>query len=67
MRSFAEALHAKKYVQSHTIPTPLNDELVKGRGMTKYFDGITEAWWDSLEEVLAVVGSPEVQQHAGTG
>jgi hypothetical protein len=29
--------------------------------MTEYFDGITEAWWDSLQEVLALV-YPEVQQ-----
>jgi hypothetical protein len=62
VRSLAEALHAKKYVQSHTISTPLNAELVKSRGMTEYFDGITEAWWDSLDEVLALVGTPEVQQ-----
>ena len=59
VRSFAEALRAKKYIQSHTIDTPLNAGLVKRRGMTAHFDGITEAWWDSIEDLSAAVATPE--------
>jgi uncharacterized protein (TIGR02118 family) len=62
VRSLAEALRAKRYVQSHTISTPLNAELVKSRGMTDYFDGIAEGWWDSLEDLTAALGTPEAQQ-----
>ena len=59
VRSFAEALRAKKYVQSHTIDTPLNAGLVKRRGMTAHFDGITEAWWDRIEDLVEAAGTPE--------
>jgi uncharacterized protein (TIGR02118 family) len=59
VRSFAEALRAKKYIQSHTIDTPLNTGLVKRRGMTHYFDGITEAWWDSPEDLVTAAATPE--------
>jgi uncharacterized protein (TIGR02118 family) len=64
VRSLAEALKAKKYIQSHTMDTPLNAELVKSRGMTDSFDGITEVWWDSVEDLAAAYGTPE-GQHAG--
>src|ERR1700722_17634120 len=59
VRSFAEALRAKKYVQSHTIDTPLNPGLVKRRGMTHYCDGITEAWWDRVEDLAEAAVTPE--------
>jgi uncharacterized protein (TIGR02118 family) len=66
VRSLAEGLRAKRYVQSHTISTPLNAELVKSRGAAEYFDGITEAWWDNLEEFISATGTPEAQQAAQT-
>jgi hypothetical protein len=62
VRSVAETLRAKKYIQSHTIDTPLNTELVKSRGITDYFDGIAEAWWDSLEDLASAATAPEAQQ-----
>jgi len=59
VRSFAEALHARRYVQSHTIDTILNTELVKGRGMSDFYDGITEVWWDSLEDLVDATSTHE--------
>src|SRR5262245_23883284 len=59
VRSFAEAIKARRYVQSHTIDTPLNTELVKSRGMADYYDGITEVWWDSLDDLVAATSTPE--------
>jgi uncharacterized protein (TIGR02118 family) len=59
VRSFAEALKARKYIQSHTIETPLNDALVSGRGMSEFYDGITEVWWESLDDLSAAVATPE--------
>ncbi|MEZ4217260.1 MAG: EthD domain-containing protein [Myxococcota bacterium] len=38
----------KRYVQSHTLPGPMNDELAKGRGTAPAYDGITEVWFDDL-------------------
>ena len=57
--SVAEAIRARKYVQSHTIDTPLNQALVESRGMAPIHQGITEVWWDSTEELEAAVASPE--------
>ena len=58
VRSFAEALRARRYVQSHTLDTPLNDQLTQSRGGGEAYDGITEVWWDSMEDLQAGMQSP---------
>lgn len=57
VRRHAEALRARRYVQSHTLDTELNEGLRAPRGAGPPLDGITELWWDSLEELQASVGS----------
>lgn len=52
----------RRYVQSHTIDTPLNDALVQGRGMSPHFEGITEVWVDSLDALQAAAGTEEGQK-----
>ena len=42
-----------KYIQSHTIDTPLNDLFVESRGLAEAYDGITECWWKSEESLVA--------------
>jgi uncharacterized protein (TIGR02118 family) len=59
VRSVAEAIRARRYVQSHTIDTPLNQAFIEGRGMSPIYDGITELWFDSLEDLQAAASSPE--------
>jgi hypothetical protein len=60
IRSLAKTLHAKKYIQSHTLDTPINSELVKSRGLNPLpYDGVTEIWWESMDEFLAGVNTPE--------
>lgn len=54
VRSHAKAIRAKKYVQSHLIDTPANEALRSARGMLPPMAGITEVWWDSLEDFQAV-------------
>jgi uncharacterized protein (TIGR02118 family) len=51
--SVAEDIGARKYVQSHTIDTPINQALVESRGMAPIHQGITEVWWDSLDDLQA--------------
>jgi hypothetical protein len=53
VRSHAEAIRARKYVQSHTFDTPANEGLRAPRGMLPPIAGITEVWWDSLEDFQA--------------
>lgn len=65
IRSLAKTIRAKKYIQSHTINTPLNEDLVKSRGLdTPPYDGVTELWWDSMEEFVASISTPEGQEAA---
>jgi hypothetical protein len=59
VRECAEAIHAKRYVQSHTIDTPLNALFAQSRGMGPAFDGITEVWWDSADDLAAGMNTPE--------
>ena len=51
VRDHANAIKARKYIQSHTIDTPMNDAFANPRGMLPAVDGITEVWWDSLEDI----------------
>lgn len=57
VKSFAEALRARRYVQSHTLDSELNQQLTEGRGMAPPYDGITEVWWESLDELRAGLDS----------
>ena len=62
MRGFAEVLKARKYVQSHTIDTPLNALMSDARGMPPAAEGITEVWWDSMADLEAALATPEGQE-----
>jgi hypothetical protein len=46
-----------RYVQSHLIPGPASEGLRGSRGADEPYDGITEVWFDSLEDTGA--GSSE--------
>jgi hypothetical protein len=59
VREAAAAIGARRYVQSHTLETPLNAALAASRGMDEAFDGITEVWWDDLAALEAGMGTPE--------
>jgi EthD domain len=43
----------------HTVESPLNQALVESRGTAPIHQGITEVWWDSMEELEAAVATPE--------
>ena len=58
----AEAMGAKKYVQAHTIDTPLNEGLRNSRGMSPEYDGVAEVWFDSEEALMEGMSSPEGQK-----
>ena len=62
VRQCAQVLKARKYVQSHTLDTPLNGYAQQPRGTVEPYDGITELWWDNLEAVVAAHSSPEGQK-----
>ena len=58
----ADAMGAKKYVQSHTLDTPLNEGLRASRGMLPEYDGVAEVWFESEEALMEGMSSPEGQK-----
>ena len=58
----ARILRAKKYVQSHTIDTPLNEGMRDSRGMQPEYDGVAEVWFESEEDLMEAMGTPEGQK-----
>jgi uncharacterized protein (TIGR02118 family) len=61
-RELLTSLGARRYVQTHTLGSELNDALADSRGTAEAYDGLAEVWWDSLEALVATVGSEEGQQ-----
>lgn len=57
VRSFAEAMRASRYVQSHTISEDIGTAFRRARGMKDSYDGIAEVWWESLESMTAIGGN----------
>ncbi|MDJ0976666.1 MAG: EthD domain-containing protein [Planctomycetota bacterium] len=60
--SFVETHGAKRYVQDHTIDTPMNDMLRESRGMVEAFDGIAEVWFESEQAFIDAMSSEEGQK-----
>jgi uncharacterized protein (TIGR02118 family) len=60
----AETLRIRRYVQAHTITTPMDAGLRQSRGGPEGYDGVAELWWDSIEDLLAP-GATEEGRHAG--
>lgn len=58
----ATAMRARKYVQSVTLDTPLNEGLRSSRGMQPEYDGVAEVWFESEAELMAGMSSAEGQK-----
>ncbi len=43
----------------HTPDTAINQKLADSRGMPPPYDGITEVWWNSMEDLVGGMSSPE--------
>ncbi len=64
VRDRAGALRIRRYVQVHTLETPLNDALRESRGALEPYDGVAELWYDSADDLAAGGTSPEGQKAA---
>ena len=64
VRSVADVLRIRRYVQTHTIDTPANAALQASRQTGGPYDGVAELWWDSLEDLGAATASSEGQAAA---
>jgi uncharacterized protein (TIGR02118 family) len=61
-RQFADRYKAVRYVQSHTIDSPLNEAMKTSRGLSEAYDGVGEIWWESEKDFLEAISSPEGQE-----
>ncbi len=59
VKSVQKDIRALRYVQSHTCAPEINTALVASRGLAPAYDGITEVWWVSADELKAALASPE--------
>src|ERR1043165_5144788 len=55
----SKALKLRKYVQSHPVDETASEAMRAVRGMRGPVDGVTEVWWDSLEDFQSVYGTAE--------
>jgi len=61
-QKFSEIYRTKRYVQCHTIDTPLNEGIRESRGMMQEYDGVAEVWFESEEELVEAMSSSEGQE-----
>lgn len=61
-QSFVDTHKAKRYVQDHTIDSPMNEMLRESRGMVQEFDGIAEVWFESEEAFIEAMSSEDGQK-----
>jgi uncharacterized protein (TIGR02118 family) len=59
VKSVGEKIGLVKYIQLHTLDTPMNEMAREPRGAPEPFDGIAEAWWDSMESLEKALNDPE--------
>jgi uncharacterized protein (TIGR02118 family) len=59
VRSHAEALGIRRYVQVHTVDTPAQQLLRGSRGAPEEYDGVAELWFDSVDAIGAATATPE--------
>ena len=53
----AGVMRSKRYVQSHTLNSPLNDVFRESRNMQPEYDGVAEVWFESEADMMEAFGS----------
>jgi len=64
VRRHAATLRIKRYVQVHTLDSPVNEAIRRSRDSGDPHDGVAELWWDSAEDLAAGSATPEGQKAA---
>jgi uncharacterized protein (TIGR02118 family) len=57
----AELLRIRRYVQLHGIEGPLVEQMVRTRGCAPAHDGVAQVWWDSEQDRMEALQTPEAQ------
>ncbi len=59
VRRHAATLRIKRYIQVHTLDSPVNEAMRRSRGAAEPYDGVAELWWDSVQDLAAGTASAE--------
>lgn len=59
VKARADRIGMVRYVQSHSYDTPMNASMAGERGGIEGYDGVMEGWWDSEEQAMAALTTPE--------
>lgn len=62
VRRHATAMGFLRYVQSHKQPSEAIDTFTKERGFKSPPDGLSELWWESVDEMQRALASREGQE-----
>ena len=60
----AADMRSKKYIQSHTLTSPLNAAFRESRNMQPEYDGVAEVWFESEADMMEAMSSPEGEKLA---
>jgi uncharacterized protein (TIGR02118 family) len=61
----ADTLRIRRYVQTHPVGSDFDGPLAEARGtQIEPYDGVSELWWDSFEDLQAVLADEAGQQAA---
>src|SRR5262249_44013240 len=59
VRSHADALGIRRYVQVHSLPSEMHTMLRASRDAPEEYDGVAELWFDDLEAIGRAVMTDE--------
>ena len=59
VKEAAEKMRAVRYIQSHACGPEVNEAFAASRGLAPAYDGITEVWWNSMEDLKAAMADAD--------
>ncbi|MEW6130454.1 MAG: EthD domain-containing protein [Acidobacteriota bacterium] len=63
VKQYKDALRIVRYVQSHSLDNEVSENFRRARGGLEMYDGIGEAWFNSLDDLRAL-GQDEGSRNA---
>ncbi len=57
--SVRDVLRIHRYVQLHSAPPEISEDLRRSRSAPESFDGVAQLWWNSFDDLAANASNPE--------
>ena len=59
VKSHAQVLGVRRYVQLHSADPAASADLRQSRGGPEQYDGVAQLWWDSFEDLARRLAQPK--------